>query len=345
MANKIRIPWAYVALTLMFIAVGVGVSFMVYYSYGIRKTVLKDGSVCIPTGTDLKSQAAILFDEGFVKDSSDYLRFAKRFKYDRVYPGKYTLKKGMTCSQLLKIVNTGLQTTVKVPFNNIRNREKLAGVVGKRLEADSASLMELFTSDSIYNVYGLNDATFLSMFIPDTYEFYWNTSADEFISRMKQENNTFWSKKSRTEKLNAINMTKEQVSTLASIVIEESKAPSELAKIAGVYVNRLKKGMPLQADPTVKFAVGDPSIRRVLYKHLEVDSPYNTYKRAGLPPGPICVPPINAIDAVLDYEKHNLYYFCASPELNGLHLFAKTLKEHNKNAAAYAVALNKKGIR
>lgn len=345
MTKKIRVPWSYLALALMFMAIGCCVGFMVYYSYGIRKSVLKDGELFIPTGSTIDNEAAILFNEGFLVDTADYINFARKFKYDKVYPGKYMLKEGMSLKVLMKIVKTGLQTPVKVPFNNIRNREKLAGVVGKRIEADSASLMYVFNSDSVYKALGLNSKTFMSVFIPDTYEFYWNTSAEQFVERMKRENDNFWSEKEREKKLKELGMTKEEVSTLASIVIEESKAQSELAKIAGVYINRLKKGMPLQADPTVKFAVGDPTLRRVLFKHLEVESPYNTYKRSGLPPGPICVPPINAIDAVLDYEKHDLYYFCASPELNGLHFFAKTLTEHNKNAAAYAAALNRKGIR
>lgn len=345
MTKKIKMPWAYIALALMFIAIGGAVSFMVYYSYGIKKSVLKDGELYIPTGSTVNNEAAILFNEGFLADTSDYLKFSKKFKYDKIYPGKYTVKKGMSLKVLIKVIKTGMQTPVKVPFNNIRSREKLASVVSKRIEADSVSLMNIFESDSIYKALNLNDATFMSLFIPDTYEFYWNTSAEQFVERMKRENDNFWSKKGRVDKLKSLGMSKEQVSTLASIVIEESKAQTELAKIAGVYINRLKKGMPLQADPTVKFAVGDPTLRRVLYKHLEVESAYNTYKNAGLPPGPICVPPINAIDAVLDYEKHDLYYFCASPELNGLHLFAKSLTEHNKNAAAYAAALNKRGIR
>lgn len=342
---KIKSLGLYLILPLTFLLIGTLISFAIYYNYGIKKVTLKDGIVYIPTGSTLLDQAAILLDEGFLGDTVDYLFFAEKSDYLKVYPGKYTIKKEWSLRELNLLISTGKQTPVKVPFNNIRTREKLAGVISRYIEADSISLMKAFTSDSIYTKHGFNEATFLSMFIPNTYELYWSSTADQFVGRMKSEYDRFWAKESRQKALKKLNMTPQQVSILASIIIEESKAKQEFKRIAGVYVNRLRIGMPLQADPTVKFALGDPTIRRVLYRHLEVDSPYNTYKNKGLPPGVICVPPISAIDSVLEYEDHKLLYFCASPELNGLHFFAKTLSEHNRNARAYATALNRRGIR
>ena len=171
---------------------------------------------------------------------------------------------------------------------------------------------------------------------------------EEFVERMQKEHDRFWNEE-RREKARRLGYPPEQIATIASIVIEETKFKGEMTQVAGVYVNRLRAGMPLQADPTVKFAVGDPSIRRVLHRHLEYDSPYNTYKYNGLPPGPICVPSIAALDATLDYaeakNKHNYLYFCANSDFSGRHVFARTLPEHNRNAAAYAAELNRRGIR
>ncbi len=345
MGFKIKSISLYIILLSVFLLIGVLISFAIYYNYGIKKATLKDAVVYVSTGSNLSDQAALLVKEGVISDTLDYIRFARKAKYDRVYPGKYTIKKGMSLRDLNLLVSTGKQTPVKVSFNNIRTPEKLASVVSRYIESDSASMIAVLTCDSIHLKHGFDQANFLSMFIPNTYEVYWNYTPEEFVTRMKREYDRFWAKKSRQEKLKELDMTPQEVSILASIIIEESKAKQEFERIAGVYINRLKIGMPLQADPTVKFALGDPTIRRVLYSHLKVDSPYNTYKNRGLPPGVICVPPINAIESVLNYEKHELLYFCASPELNGLHLFAKTLSQHNKNAKAYASALNRRGIR
>ena len=185
--------------------------------------------------------------------------------------------------------------------------------------------------------------TFMAMFIPNTYEVYWNCSVNDLLQRMKRESDRFWA--SRDAKLARCGLTRNEAITLASIVYEETKRQSEMPVVAGVYINRLRRGMPLQADPTVKFALGDFSLRRILHKHLEVDSPYNTYRVVGLPPGPICMPSIAAIDAVLNYQEHDYLYFCAKEDLSGAHNFARTLAEHNRNARAYAAALNRLKIR
>lgn len=318
---------------------------VLYYNYAVRKTTLDSGLFFIPTGTNFDEQTSLLIKNGFIKDSAEYQKVAKKFNFEKVLPGKYTITKDMTYRELLSVIGTGRQTPIKVTFNNIRTPEKLAGVISKYIEADSLQLLKAFNDESIITNVGLSKAGFMGLFIPNTYEFYWNTSAPEFVSRMKKEYDRFWSRESRDEKLKETGLTKEQVSTLASIIIEETKAEEEMPRIAGVYLNRINKGMLLQADPTVKYALGDPTIKRVLLRHLDVDSPYNTYKYAGLPPGVICVPPIVAIDAVLDHENHDLIYFCADSNLSGKHVFAKTLTEHSKNARKYALELNRRGIR
>ncbi|MFI3321721.1 MAG: endolytic transglycosylase MltG [Rikenellaceae bacterium] len=332
---------AYALLFLLFIVVGGVGSYIMYYTYGIKKATIKEGVLYVPTATTFSEQAALLQNNGFIKDSSDYVVFAKKLGYDRVKAGRYEIEDGWSLKQLYRVLGGGLQSPVMVSFNNIRNFDKLAGVVSKKIEADSASLMAAFLADSIHTKYGFDSQNFMSMFIPNSYEFYWNTSAQGFVERMNREYNSFWSKNDREKKAKELNMTPQEVSVLASIVIEESKAAVEFKRIAGVYINRLKRNMLLQADPTVKFAMGDMTIKRVLFKHLEYDSPYNTYKYAGLPPGVLCMPPISAIDAVLNYENHDYLYFCASDKLDGTHLFARTLSEHNRNAARYSAALNR----
>jgi UPF0755 protein len=185
----------------------------------------------------------------------------------------------------------------------------------------------------------------IAIFIPNTYEVYADITPEDLVRRMKQEFDRFWNNDKRSEQLKALDMSPYEVMTLASIVHEETNAKDEMARIAGVYINRLKRGMPLQADPTLKYAAGDFSIKRVLHKHMDIESPYNTYKYAGLPPTHIAMPDMAAIDGVLNYETHNFLYFCARPEMDGRHNFARTLSEHNRNAAAYHRALNAMNVR
>ncbi len=342
---KIRIGGTVLALAALMLIGVVAVNGLAYYTYAVRGAVLKSGFVDMPTGADISRQAALLKSEGFLKDTVDFMAMARRFGYDSPKPGHYKLEKGMTFRTLLGKLRSGNQTPVRVTFNNIRSLERLAGSVSRSIEADSASLLAAFRSGSIASQYGFDRAGFISMFIPDTYEFYWTVTPEEFIARMNKEYERFWAADDRDAKRKNLGLSRQEVSTLASIVVEESKYVPEQPRIAGVYVNRLRKGMPLQADPTVKYAVGDPSLKRILFKHLEVESPYNTYKHTGLPPGPIYCPPKSAIDAVLGYEKHNYLYFCASPDLSGRHRFATTLAQHNANAKQYAAALDRAGIR
>ena len=295
----------------------------------------KDVSLYIPTGSDYQSVKNEIVALNVLKSKRAFDWLARRLKYDEnVHPGRYVLTDGMTNQQLINMLRMGYQTPVKVVFNNMRTVEQLAGRISEQIEADSTSIItEIYNEDNV-------DAT---TFIPNTYEFYWNTDAGVFVDKMVAEYNRFWNE-TRQQKAKEIKLTQREVSILASIVDKETTKKSEMPTIAGVYLNRLRKHWPLQADPTLVYALGDYNIRRVLDVHKDIDSPYNTYKYAGLPPGPICIPSIAAIDAVLNAEKHNYFYFCAKDDLSGYHVFAKNITEHNKNAEKYRKALNRNKI-
>jgi UPF0755 protein len=241
------------------------------------------------------------------------------------------------------LLRSGEQLPVNLIFNNIRDINQLAGAVGRQIEADSVSIVKLLTDSTYLSLLGLNREIAPILFIPNTYEMYWNTSAEGFIKRMHDEYIKFW-KGERTSLANEIGLTIAEVVTLASIVEKETNKNDEKPIIAGVYMNRLKAGWRLQADPTVIYAIGDYSIKRVLNVHKEFRSPYNTYQVHGLPPGPICIPSIASIDAVLNYDRNSYLFFCAKDDLSGYHVFARTNRQHNINARKYQEALNKMGI-
>ncbi len=300
----------------------------------------KEVAIYIPTGSDWDGLKTILYKNGLVVHRKDFEWLAEKKNLpSRVLPGKYMISNGISNNDLIDLLRSGEQVPVKVIFNNVRDVFQLSKKVGRQIEADSASIAKILSDTNELKTYGLTPETAPTLFIPNTYEFYWNTSASKFISRMREENLKFWNSY-RTSRAQAIDMTKEEIITLASIVEKETNKNDEKAVIAGVYINRLISGWRLQADPTVIFAVGDFNIRRVLNVHKKVDSPYNTYGHLGLPPGPICIPSISSIDAVLNYEDHGYFYFCAKDDLSGYHVFAKTGIQHNKNAKAYQKALN-----
>ena len=306
--------------------------------------VERSGVVYVPTGASFTQLMDSLRRHEVLRNETAFARMARRHGLDTALKaGRYELKEGMSYVRTVRMLRLGWQVPVRVTFNNIRTSDRLAGILARKLEPDSAAWLAALTSDSLARVDGLTPQTILTLCIPNTYEFFWNTSPDTFLQRMRQESDKFWT--SRDAKLSRSGLTRQQAYILASIVYEETKRKNEMPRVAGVYVNRLKRGMPLQADPTVKYAVGDFALRRVLNRHLEVDSPYNTYKYPGLPPGPICMPSIDALDGVVDFENHDYLYFCAKDDLSGAHAFARTLAEHNRNAQAYARALNRRGIR
>ena len=241
------------------------------------------------------------------------------------------------------MLRIGDQTPVNITFNNVRTLPQLAGKISKNLELDSLQLVKHFTSIEVQKKFGFNSATFISMFIANTYQVFWDISIKDLTKRMATEYKSFWTK-DRVSKANKLGMSQSEVTTLASIVQLESLKKDEQPKIAGVYLNRLRIGMPLQADPTVIFAVGDFTIKRVLKKYLKINSPYNTYKNKGLPPGPIYLASPNTIDAVLNYKTHKYIYFCAKEDFSGYHSFATNYNQHINNARRYQRALNKRRI-
>lgn len=298
----------------------------------------------VPHGMTFKELQNKLSDQRIVNDLVSFSFLAKLKDLDtKLKPGMYSLDGDMTNVELINLLRSGSQTPVRLTFSNARLLKQLPKILAYNLEIDSADMAKVLLADTTASYYGFNDQTFISMFIPNTYEVYWTATPKEILDRMKREYDQFWNEE-RVQKAENLNMTKEEVSTLASIVQGETNKMDEAPTIAGVYINRLQRGIPLQADPTLVFAIGDFSIRRILNKDKEFDSPYNTYKNRGLPPGPINMPGIPALNAVLDYEDHSYLYFCAKEDFSGYHAFAKTLTEHNQNARKFQRALNKERI-
>ena len=271
--------------------------------------------------------------------------YAKRLNLEKTFkPGHYVLQRGMSVMDVVKMLKFGMQTPVRVTINHVRTSAQLAGKLGRQLDADSTAWFRALTDKKLAADLGFDSLTLFSMFIPDTYEFYWTVQPEKFMQRMRREYDRFWTPE-RDSLRKRSKLSRLEVMTLASIVYEETRKTDEMPRVAGVYVNRLRKGIPLQADPTVKYAMQDFGLRRILYRHLKYKSPYNTYINRGLPPSPICMPGIPAIDAVLRFEKHDYLFFCARPTFDGYHNFARTLKEHNANARAYSAELNKRKIK
>ncbi|MDZ4204798.1 MAG: endolytic transglycosylase MltG [Bacteroidales bacterium] len=299
----------------------------------------------IPTGSSFNQVSQSLNELKLLRYPRVFERLARLKEYpDRVRPGRYRIHHGMSNNELVNLLRSGRQDPVNVIFNNIRTPAQLAGRISQQIEADSIALLALMTDEAYLARYGISPVAIAMLFIPNTYEFFWNTNAEKFMARMHRETDRFWNSQ-RLEVLERIGMTRSQAVTLASIVELETQQNSEKPRIAGVYQNRLKKGMLLQADPTLVFAHGDFAIRRVLNRHKAIVSPYNTYKYAGLPPGPICFPSGASIDAVLNYELHDYLFFCARDDFSGFHAFARTYHEHLQNARRYQKALNLMNIK
>jgi len=287
--------------------------------------------------------------EPLLEDIESFDALAEQKKYTtNIKAGRFEIKKGMTNNDIINSIRSK-NLPITLSFNNQTTLEKLAGRISREIEADSLSLLKAMTDKTFLSENNFNEATALGMYLPNSYEFFWNSSAETFRNKMLKEYKRFWTD-ARIKKAQAIGLSKDQVIALASIVYEESKQATEQPRIAGVYLNRLKIGMPLQADPTLKFAAyqlpkyKNTIIKRVLNVHKDIVSPYNTYKNRGLPPGLIAMPDISAIDAVLNYEKHKYLYFAADAKRFGFHKFAKTLAQHNVNARSYHRYLSSQGI-
>mgnify|MGYP000206368048 CR=1 FL=1 len=323
----------------------VGIRAYQLYQYIFRENIKNEYVLYLPENSTFEQVKDSLIINDVLESKKAFNWISKKKNYKKsVKPGRYHLKKGMNTNEIVNMLRSGLQTPINVTFNNIRVKEQLAGKVSKYIWADSTEILALFSNEKLIMESGFNSETFKAMFIPETYQFYWTSTADEFATRMKTEYEKFWNDE-RLAKAKNINLTPVEVAILASIVQEETAKKDELKRVAGLYVNRIKKGMYLQADPTVKYAVGDFTLKRVLKKHVAVESPYNTYKHIGLPPGPINFPETYSIDAVLNYEEHKYIFMCAKDDFSGYHNFAATLSQHNRNAAKYRAALDRKRIR
>lgn len=349
--KKKRFPlWLKVIISFAAIAIIMGgIAFNRIYKVLYQSNVFlgerKNMHIFIPTGSNYQDVKRILTENGILLNVNTFEWLAERKNYpNNVKPGRYLIKANWGNNELINLLRSGQQDPVKLKFNNLRTKQQLAGSISKQLELDSLSLIRIIESNEEMGKYGLNSETAVLLFLPNTYEFYWNTSAEEFVERMSREYKNFWDD-SRKEKAEKMGLNPVKVAILASIVQMETNKKDEMPRIAGVYLNRLKINQPLQADPSVVFAVGDFTIKRVLNKHLEYDSPYNTYKYAGLPPGPITIPEPTTIDKVLDFEQHNYFYFCAKDDFSGYHVFSRNYSQHLQNARRYQQALNARNIK
>lgn len=305
----------------------------------------KTAYLYIPTDASFNDVMRILGEKHFLLKTASFEWVAELLKYKQnVHPGKYQIRAGMNNKELVLLLRSGKQLPVKLIFNTVRTKEQLAGKVSKQIEADSVSILKLLNDEIFLKTYHLTADAALALFIPNTYQFYWNTSAEQFLNRMFKEHEQFWTD-NKNEKAKEMGLNPIQVAILASIVEQETKRDNEKEMIAGVYMNRLKKSMKLQADPTLVYALGDFTIKRVLDGYKDIDSPYNTYMYAGLPPGPICLPSIVSLNAVLNYRKHDYLYFCAKEDFSGYHNFASTYTQHLVNARKFQKGLNQRNIR
>jgi len=338
------------AIVLIGLVVAAIFAYTIYQTMFVPNTAFNNdvAYVYIPTNAtyqEVREELAPL-----LKDLKKFDALAERKKYTtNIKAGKFAIKKGMNNNDIVNSIRS-TNIPIKLSFNNQESLERLAGRVSMQIEADSLELYAVMSSPEFLkaNDFTLNSA--LGMYIPNTYEFFWNTSAEQFRERMLKEYDRFWND-DRLAKAKAIDLTPQKVITMASIVQKETAKVDERKRVAGVYMNRLKIGMPLQADPTVIYAIKhssgnfDQVIKRVLYKDLELDSPYNTYKYAGLPPALIAMPDISSIDAVLNYEHHDYFYFVADVKNFGYHKFAKTLSQHNVNRQEYVKWINQQGVK
>ena len=301
-----------------------------------------DKFIIINEKMNFKDIRVKLIQDTILNDVLSFSFLSKFMEYDKsIKTGAYNIKSNMSNYDLIRMLRSGNQTPIHISFSYARKIEDLSKIITKDLKITESNFMDYINSNK--NIYGFNKQTILSMFLPDTYEIYWNISTENLFKKMNNEYNKFWTTK-REDKSKKLNMNKIDISILASIVASETLKMDEANTIAGLYIKRINKNMHLQADPTLVYAANDFSIRRVLNKHKKIISPYNTYINKGLPPGPIRLTPKKYIDAVLDYEKHEYIFMCAKDDFSGFHAFAITLEEHNKNARKFQRTLNARKI-
>ncbi|MDD4820834.1 MAG: endolytic transglycosylase MltG [Flavobacteriales bacterium] len=324
--------------------------FCAYAAYSLfASSIMEDTVFYIRTGTSNEQLNSMLKEKTKHNVLLPFFIYGIEKKYENPHAGKFSFSKGENNFNVLRRIYTQNGDEVSVTFNNIHNINELASAVSKQIEADSLSLISEILDTTFLNAQGFNAQTVRSFFIPNTYRFYWNTSAKEFVKRCVSEYSLFWNDE-RTAKAQQMNMSFVDISTLASIVQSETKKADEQSVVAGLYINRLNKNIRLQSDPTVVYAILEKNperfpVFRVYLNDLKIDSPYNTYMYSGLPPAPILIPEVGALDAVLNYEKHKYLYMCADPQRPGYHAFAENLREHGINRRAYIKWVNSKEIK
>jgi UPF0755 protein len=339
--RKKRHPWIPAFLLLSCIVLAIA---GYYHLFHPNITVRDKGIIHVLPRSTFRQVIDTLRGRGYVKNSNTLLRVARLKRYDKsVKSGRYRLKNGMNNNEIINMLRSGDQAPVLFTFNNIRTLEELADVVARQLPVTAGEFLSRVNAPGNAETLGFTPSSITAMFLPDTYELYWNTSVEEFIRRMHKEYQRFWNQ-SRLDKAREMGLTPVEVTTLASIIEEESNKRDEYSTIAGVYMNRLKRGIKLDACPTLKFILGDFTLSRVLDKHIKIKHPYNTYMNAGLPPGPIRITSPLVIDSVLNYKKHDYLFFCAKSDFSGYHHFSRTLHQHNTHAREYHKELDKRKI-
>jgi len=336
----------FIILLVVIIIIALGGTAWFYYLrlFGANVTGAQE-YLYIHTGENYEQVYDTLCQKGILNDTTTFNWAAHNMKYvDRVKPGKYRLHEGMSNRKLIRMLELGEQEYVTLAFHNLRLKEQFAGFVGKKLESDSTAIISLLDSADYVKQYGFTPDNVYTVFLPNSYQIYWNTSPEKFFKRMYANYEKFWTPEKRQQAAD-INLSPIQVSILASIVDAEALHDEEMPTIAGLYLNRLKKGIKLEADPTIIFAKHDFTIRRVLNRDKDFDSPYNTYLYNGLPPGPIMMPSINAVNSVLNYQKNNYIYMCAKEDFSGYHNFADNLAQHMINARKFQKALDERNIK
>jgi len=321
--------------------VAIIVGFFGYKFFGPAANKPEKGYLYVKTGSNLQDLKQQLLDDKILKNLTWFNTITQFLKIQNARPGRYKISEGMSMVSLVRMLRNGKQTPVDFVVTKIRTREQLASKLAKDFEFDSLAAISFLNNNDSLRVYDLDSNTAMAAVLPLTYQSKWNTTPEAVFNKFYNAYKIFWNNE-RKEKAAKKGLTVNQVVTLASIIDEETNAKAEKPTIASVYLNRIKKGMPLQADPTVKFALNDFSIKRVLFKHLQVVSPYNTYKNRGLPPGPICTPQEATIDDVLNAPETDYLYFVASPAFDGTHKFSSTYTEHQKLATEYQKALDER---
>jgi UPF0755 protein len=338
-----------ISLVFVFSAIMLGGSYFAYkaiYRPNVNLGGKKSEIIYIPTGSTFEDVMHILVENGILKNKASFEWLAERKNYKKnIKPGKYRILAKMGNNSLINLLKGGIQEPVEINFTGIRTKQQLISRLSKRIEADSADLHHAFNDNSYLSKYGFNSKNILALFIPNTYEFYWNTSVDDFFEKMYSEYQKVWTQE-RMQKATSMGLSPVQATILASIVQGEQCCDyEEKRKIAGLYLNRLRKGMLLQSDPTVIYGIGNFNIQRLSFEQLRYDSPYNTYKYKGLPPGPIGFVKISSIDAVVNFESNDYIYMCAKEDFSGMHYFSNSFRQHCEYADKYRKALNKKNIR